>query len=108
MTDNTEQVESPEEEAPAIETDETPEFSEEEVQVIQAEVDRRETVIHDLVNAAIDGQPADFMSVFDKEVKHRLQDIIAQDKIDIQASMIGGGPQEEVSNEEEQQEESAE
>ena len=105
MTDNTEQVESPEEEAPAIET---PEFSEEEVQVIQAEVDRRETVIHDLVNAAIDGQPADFMSVFDKEVKHRLQDIIAQDKIDIQASMIGEPPQEEEVSNEEQQEESAE
>lgn len=104
MTDNTEQVESPEEEAPAIE-DETPQFSEEEAAVIQAEVERRETVIHDLVNAAIDGKPADFMDVFDKEVKYRLHDIIAQDKVDIQASMIGE-PQEEV--QEEKEEETAE
>jgi hypothetical protein len=77
---------------------ETPQFSEEEAAAVQAEVDRRETVIHDLVNAAVDGQPVDFMSVFDKEIKHRLQDIIAQDKVDIQAKMIVTDPQETQEN----------
>ena len=88
MTDATTET-SPE----TVETDEapeTPEFTEDEAAAIAAEVERRETVIHDLVNAAVDGKPSDFMDSFDKEIKHRLSHVIAQDKIDIQAALIGG------------------
>lgn len=80
--------------------DESPEFSEEEAAAIQAEVDRREAVIHDIVNAAIDGKPVEFMDTFDQEIKHRLSHVIAQDKIDIKSSMVGGEPVEYEGEEE--------
>lgn len=85
MTDTTTETSPETDEAP-----ESPEFTEDEAAAIAAEVERRETVIHDLVNAAVDGKPSDFMDSFDKEIKHRLSHVIAQDKIDIQASLIGG------------------
>src|SRR5262245_23251847 len=77
-------------------------ITESEAALIQAEIDRRESVVRGLLDAVVSEKPSDFMSAFNDEIAFRLQDIVDAHKDEVRLGLLNPAAPAEVAEETEE------
>src|SRR5688572_19084591 len=70
------------------EQDDEIELTEEEKEILQQEIERREQVLGNLVQAAVDGNPAEVAKHFEGELKYRLAEMLEGYKTDLLQGLV--------------------